>query len=79
MNETLKELRRAAELVLSGSVKEHTGDLKNVLKKTTKATKVARGSGSQFSKDVEGEEAADDHQEEDLSHSKKSKKKDNSD
>lgn len=28
MNETLKELRRAAELDLSGSVKQHTGDLK---------------------------------------------------
>jgi hypothetical protein len=61
MNETLKELRRAAELDLSGSVKQNTGDLKNVLKKTTKATKVARGSGSQFSKDVEGEEPADDN------------------
>jgi hypothetical protein len=44
MNETLKELRRAAEIVLSGDKNQaNQGELKNQLKKTTKATKVARG------------------------------------
>jgi len=48
MNETLKELRRAAEITLSGDKNTaNTGDLKNVLKKTTKATKVARGSAKE--------------------------------
>jgi DNA-directed RNA polymerase I subunit RPA1 len=63
MNETLKELRRAAELDLAGpstSQGKNQSDLKNVLKKTTKATKVARGSGPQFAEDQEGEEVQED-------------------
>jgi hypothetical protein len=43
MNEALKELRRAAEIDLSGTKNEaNTADLKNVLNKTVKATKVSR-------------------------------------
>jgi hypothetical protein len=44
MNETLKELRRAAEIDLSGPKNEsNQSELKKVLSKTVKATKVSRG------------------------------------
>lgn len=54
MNETLKELRRAAELDLSGGQKndQNKEDLKKVLNKTVKATKVARGSEVEKEKEV---------------------------
>lgn len=41
MTETLKELRRSAELDLAGPSK-NTKDLKKVISKTTKATKVSK-------------------------------------
>ena len=45
MTEALKELRRAAELDLTGPKNEaNQNELKKVLTKTVKATKVARGS-----------------------------------
>jgi hypothetical protein len=60
MNETLKELRRAAELDLSGPKNDiNKDDLKKVLNKTVSATKVARGTAASLSakeKDVAGED-----------------------
>ena len=45
MTETLKELRRSAEIELSGPKNsENTNDLKKVLSKTVKATKVSKNS-----------------------------------
>lgn len=47
MTEALKELRRAAELDLTGPKNEaNQNELKKVLNKTVKATKVARGSAA---------------------------------
>jgi hypothetical protein len=44
MTEALKELRRAAELDLTGPKNDvNTNELKKVLNKTVKATKVSRG------------------------------------
>lgn len=53
MNETLKELRRAAELDLSGQTKNvlNNEELKKVLNKTVKATKVARGAAESAGKE----------------------------
>lgn len=56
MTEALKELRRAAELVLTGPKnEENTNDLKKVLSKTVKATAVKRGTVEQKENGVEVE------------------------
>lgn len=53
MNETLKELRRAAEIDLSGPKNEsNQTELKKVLNKTVKATKVTRGQTDNSNKDT---------------------------
>ena len=64
MTEALKELRRAAELDLNGPKNEaNQNDLKKVLSKTVKATKVARGTSGSEAKEggVDGESGEPDH------------------
>lgn len=61
MNEALKELRRAAEIDLSGQKNEaNTADLKNVLNKTVKATKVSRNGADQTGKESAVQDAEED-------------------
>lgn len=71
MNETLKELRRAAEVDLAGSVIKNTGDLKTVLKKTTKATKVTRGTENEEEDDVQDQTTQNKDQQSDSDNSNK--------
>lgn len=63
MTEALKELRRAAELDLNGPKNEvNSNELKKVLSKTVKATKVARGTVGVDQKDNGVEAEAEEEQ-----------------